>query len=87
MFQSFELDEDYDGRKDYLQFNIDVPLLNHEKIQSVQLLFFFDYKLHVRIFTFLPTCIVYEYSGKGLLRVRGVNLGWNAFTVKHILKA
>lgn len=44
--RSFELDEDYDGRKDYLQFNIDVPLLNHEKIQSVQLLFFFDYKLH-----------------------------------------
>ena len=46
-FQSYETDNNRDGKNDVLNFEIQVPTKSTENIHSVQLLMFFDYKLHV----------------------------------------
>ena len=46
-FQSYEEDNNRDGKKDILNFEIQIPLKDTESIHSVQLILIFDYKLHV----------------------------------------
>lgn len=46
LIQSHEVDTNQDGKKDFLNFEIQVPMKDSENVNSVQLLFFFDYKLH-----------------------------------------
>ena len=47
--QSHEVDNNRDGKNDRLNFEIQVPIKGGENINSVQILLFFDYKLHVGI--------------------------------------
>ena len=47
--QSREVDENGDGRFDYLDFNLEMPINGNEDVRSVQLLLFFHYKLHVSL--------------------------------------
>eukprot|EP00794_Sanderia_malayensis_P019194 gene19194-21116_t len=44
--QSYETDVNRDGKNDNLQFELQIPLKETENVNSVQLLLFFDYKLH-----------------------------------------
>jgi len=44
--QSYEVDSNRDGKNDWLNIEIQVPLESSEKVHSVQLLLVFDYKLH-----------------------------------------
>eukprot|EP00112_Aurelia_sp_Birch-Aquarium-sp1_P020268 Seg5184.1 transcript_id=Seg5184.1/GoldUCD/mRNA.D3Y31 product="Transmembrane protein 231" protein_id=Seg5184.1/GoldUCD/D3Y31 len=44
--QSYETDNNRDGKNDVLNFEIQVPTKSTENIHSVQLLLLFDYKLH-----------------------------------------
>jgi len=37
-----------DGKYDYLDFDLEMPIGNEEEIFSLQMMLFFDYKLHVR---------------------------------------
>ena len=45
--QSWETDNNLDGKYDSLDFNIKIPLADSEAIHSVQLVLIFDYQLHV----------------------------------------
>ena len=47
--QSREEDENSDGKPDQLIFSLEMPLVDTEVVLGVQLLLFFDYKLHVRM--------------------------------------
>ena len=47
--QSREEDENSDGKPDQLIISLEMPLVDTEVILGVQLLLFFDYKLHVRM--------------------------------------
>jgi len=44
--KSREVDENRDGRNDFLEFTMETPLLQNEDIKSVKLFLFFDYQLH-----------------------------------------
>lgn len=44
--KSQEVDENSDGRYDYLEFTLEMPINANEDVRSVQLLLFFHYKLH-----------------------------------------
>eukprot|EP00795_Rhopilema_esculentum_P001872 gene1872-16371_t len=43
---SYEVDDNRDGKNDKLNFEIQVPIKGAENIHSIQILLFFDYKLH-----------------------------------------
>ena len=60
-FQSYEVDSNRDGKNDWLNIEIQVPLESSEKVHSVQLLLVFDYKLHVSIVFFVDIHIMVAF--------------------------
>lgn len=47
LFQSREPDENGDGKADGLEFKLEMPFVDSEKVVGVKLLLFFEYTLHV----------------------------------------
>ena len=43
--KTMEVDNDYDGKMDWLDFEVQVPLLETESVNNVQLAFFLDYQV------------------------------------------
>ena len=54
-FQSREEDWNRDGKADGLDFRLEMPLQDSQKVTGVKLLLFFDYKLYVSIYLQLTT--------------------------------
>ena len=51
MIKSTETDWNRDGVLDYIDFDIEMPLQDHEIIYGVQLHMLFDFKLYVLVFS------------------------------------
>ena len=54
-FQSREEDWNRDGKADGLDFRLEMPLQDSQKVTGVKLLLFFDYQLYVSIYLQLAT--------------------------------
>ncbi|XP_065676087.1 transmembrane protein 231 isoform X2 [Hydra vulgaris] len=75
--RSYEVDQNLDGKNDFMKFEVQTPVLDNELIQSIQLLLFFDYRLYTYsnlrmeslAFISFQTCIPgSEFKSNGVLK-------------------
>lgn len=63
--RSYEADENNDGKKEYLDVELELPLADTESVSSIQVLLLFDYQLTDMVDVHMESAAFFEFTGAG----------------------